>query len=102
VSGPLKKTGRVRLKGAAYTKFRNDVLTRDGWACRRCGSSQNLQVHHHPYKRSKVRIDEPWNAITLCYACHELIERHKVDIIGTDCNELVRFRQRTMDEQSVG
>lgn len=94
------KQGRVRLKGKAYKDLIESVLERDGWQCRRCPSRTHLQVHHI-IKRSYLRLDVSSNLCTLCAHCHELVERHKVDIIGTDADALLpaesalRFRPRT-------
>jgi 5-methylcytosine-specific restriction endonuclease McrA len=94
------KRGRVRLRGQAFKALNQRVLERDEWTCRRCPSQQNLQVHHI-IKRSEIRLDLSWNLVTLCYPCHELVERHTVDIIGEDANVMppddgaLRFVVRT-------
>jgi len=45
------------------------VLERDGWRCRKCGSLENLQVHHGT-KRSQQGNDSLGNLVTLCMYCH--------------------------------
>jgi 5-methylcytosine-specific restriction endonuclease McrA len=45
------------------------VLERDGWRCRKCGSLENLQVHHR-IKRSQQGNDALDNLMTLCAYCH--------------------------------
>jgi 5-methylcytosine-specific restriction endonuclease McrA len=75
------KRGRLKLTGQAYAQLVQDVLTRDEWQCRRCASREHLQVHHL-IKRSEIRIDATWNLCTLCADCHELVERHKVDVVS--------------------
>ena len=85
------KTGRIKLTGTAYSELVEQVYSRDGWRCRRCNSPLNLHPHHI-LKRSKVRLDTPENLVTLCAACHELVERHKVIIIGEDANGVLQFR----------
>ena len=49
---PCPKPGRnhVKLKGAAYRKFANDVMDRDGWQCVHCGSPYNLTIMHKIHK----------------------------------------------------
>jgi hypothetical protein len=79
------KVGRIRLSPAKYKSLCEVVLTRDGWACRRCNRRSHLQVHHI-IKRSKVRLDVDWNLVTLCERCHTMVERHEVDIVGADAN----------------
>ncbi|EMA68834.1 pCQ3_20 [Halorubrum aidingense JCM 13560] len=51
------------------TQVRNAVLDRDGNKCRRCGSTEILEVHHIiPYSRGGK--DEVQNLATLCQECH--------------------------------
>jgi 5-methylcytosine-specific restriction endonuclease McrA len=45
------------------------VLERDGWRCRKCGSLENLQVHHK-IRRSQQGNDNLDNLATLCAYCH--------------------------------
>jgi len=45
------------------------VLGRGGWRCQKCGSLENLQVHHKT-KRSQLGDDELENLIALCAYCH--------------------------------
>jgi 5-methylcytosine-specific restriction endonuclease McrA len=45
------------------------VLERDGWRCRKCGSLENLQVHHKN-RRSQQGDDVLANLVTLCAYCH--------------------------------
>jgi 5-methylcytosine-specific restriction endonuclease McrA len=45
------------------------VLERDGWRCQKCGSPENLQVHHK-IKRSQRGNDSLENLVTLCAYCH--------------------------------
>jgi hypothetical protein len=37
---------RLGFDSESYAALRLRVLNRDGWGCQRCGSLQNLQVHH--------------------------------------------------------
>jgi 5-methylcytosine-specific restriction endonuclease McrA len=59
--GDIRTTRRWR-------RIREQVLARDGHACRLCGETQALEVHH---------LDGDWannalsNLVTLCEACHE-------------------------------
>ena len=62
-----------------YSKFRKDVLTRDGYKCQICGCLSDLEVHHkkkyseYPKLRTSVS-----NGITVCKDCHKAIHRKKV------------------------
>jgi hypothetical protein len=56
---------------ARVTEWRNKVLQRDDYKCVRCGSTDNIEVHHvlkwAEYPRGRVDIN---NGITLCNECH--------------------------------
>ena len=60
---------RLRLEPKSYAVLRQRVLQRDGWRCQRCGSLQNLEVHHLR-SRSRLGDDAEENLITLCNPCH--------------------------------
>ena len=45
------------------------VLERDQWKCQKCGSLENLQIHHK-IKRSHQGNDALDNLVTLCAYCH--------------------------------
>jgi 5-methylcytosine-specific restriction endonuclease McrA len=65
----LKKVKRIKLRKQAYRRLMKRVLERDGWRCRKCGSLENLQVHHK-IKRSQQGSDSLENLVTLCVYCH--------------------------------
>jgi ATP-dependent DNA helicase RecQ len=48
---------------------RHAILERDGFKCRECGATENLEVHHIFPKQFKVD-HSPGNLITLCRTCH--------------------------------
>jgi len=75
------KQGEVRLEGEEYEEFKQQIFERDNWTCRNlnCRSRRNLTVHHL-IKRSKLRLDIPSNAVTVCAFCHDLIEAGKLNI----------------------
>ena len=93
-----QKRGRIKLPPAEYAALKQKVLERDGWQCRRCGARRQLQVHHI-IKRSDIRIDVSWNLVVLCAVCHEKVERHEVDILGSDADALngLAFRYRSVE-----
>jgi 5-methylcytosine-specific restriction endonuclease McrA len=74
VSGLNQKRPRLRLEQTAYAELRKQVLKRDRWRCRNCGSAENLQVHHMNL-RSRLGDDCIENLITLCARCHERLHR---------------------------
>ena len=65
----LKKVKRIKLGIRAYRRIMKRVLERDGWRCQKCGSLENLQVHHQ-IQRSQQGNDALENLVTLCAYCH--------------------------------
>ena len=56
---------------AAHQSWRAEVLERDGYQCRRCGSDGPLHAHHIlPYTENKSLRTDVDNGITLCVGCH--------------------------------
>lgn len=74
-SSPERQTAMAGHVGKA---FRNTVLTRDGFACVRCGKNKTgprtLHVHHIKAwaGNPSLRFD-PENAVTLCRDCHNWV-----------------------------
>ena len=54
--------------------FRQKVLWRDKYTCRKCKSKEYLQAHHIRYK-STGGTDAVSNGVTLCDACHKALHR---------------------------
>lgn len=52
-----------------YKNTKRYVKARDGYKCRNCGSTYELEVHHRK-PRSKGGTDRPSNLVTLCHECH--------------------------------
>ena len=69
----LTKVKRVKLGKQIYRRLMKRVLERDGWRCQKCGSLENLQVHHKT-KRSQQGSDALGNLVSLCAHCH--MEEH--------------------------
>ena len=61
-----------KLKDPRWQRKRLEVMQRDGFKCRDCGSShETLHVHHCHYEKG-----EPWKTnlrflLTLCNECHQ-------------------------------
>ncbi len=49
--------------------FKRGRNERGEWRCQKCGSLENLQVHHE-IKRSQLGNDSLDNLVTLCARCH--------------------------------
>lgn len=75
-----------------YNQWKNEVKSRDGKACRRCGFENNLHVHHiKPFKKYPEFATELDNGLTLCGNCHSLLkgEEESTDLrtfLGDDKN----------------
>ena len=69
--GKSSETRRLRQE-KRYLLFKKQVLKRDNKTCQKCGSNENLHVHHilsfinHVDKRYDID-----NGITLCKKCHQ-------------------------------
>jgi 5-methylcytosine-specific restriction endonuclease McrA len=83
--GSLSKRERKRFGAEEYSFLMRKVFERDRWTCRNpfCESSRNLTVHHI-VKRSQLGGDELGNLITLCFSCHQAVERHELEIEVVD------------------
>lgn len=72
------KNKHVKLRGAAYVKFAQAVMKRDGWHCVRCGNPFHLTVGHKIHRGmggGHGPGDVPENAETICMDCHDKEER---------------------------
>jgi 5-methylcytosine-specific restriction endonuclease McrA len=65
----LRKVKRIKLGKQIYRRLVKRVLERDEWRCQKCGSLENLQVHHR-IKRSQQGNDALGNLVSLCAHCH--------------------------------
>lgn len=70
---------RNQLKDQRWSRRRMEIMRRDGFRCRRCGATGNLNVHHKWYIYGR----KPWQypdryLVTLCEKCHhrEHLMRH--------------------------
>lgn len=77
---PRKNKGinKVSKKRITVTKETYDkVIERDGYKCRLCGATQNLQLHHI-YGRGKDLTNDINNCIMLCRHCHlEVVHKNQ-------------------------
>jgi 5-methylcytosine-specific restriction endonuclease McrA len=65
---------RPALDKAAWQRTRKAVRRRDGEACRNCGSTARLSVHHL-LPAALGGSDDMSNLITLCGVCHPQFEQ---------------------------
>ena len=61
----------VRLKGAAYAKFKRQIVERDK-ICQNpiCQWPEASLTIEHIIPRSRMRLDVPWNCVILCAPCN--------------------------------
>jgi len=67
----MSKSYTELLKDERWKWLSSTVKQRDNFTCQRCGSIENLEVHHTKYTSYL-----PWETpeqylITLCYDCHK-------------------------------
>ena len=59
-----------------YARFRKEVLKRDQYQCRICGSKENLEVHHiKPFAKYPKLRTVVSNGETLCNKCHKSLHK---------------------------
>jgi 5-methylcytosine-specific restriction endonuclease McrA len=64
---------RIYMHSPQWDFKRRMALARDGYACKECGSTRRLEVHHLTYIHfGNEKLDE---IISLCRVCHE--KHHK-------------------------
>jgi 5-methylcytosine-specific restriction endonuclease McrA len=63
-------------KSQAWQNTRLQILNRDNFRCRVCGSEKNLQVHHKNYSNGGADCQNLSDLIALCADCHKL--EHKI------------------------
>ena len=67
--------------------LRKEILQRDGYSCRRCGSKDNVTVHHRVWRRYGGKTT-PSNLLAACEACHSLIHDLRLIVLGDPEGEL--------------
>lgn len=73
--------------------IRENILFRDGYRCRLCGSTQKLNVHHIRGTHRFHEEDYPEDLCVLCDTHHEMIHRYfKV------CDSLKEYYNRKRKE----
>ena len=73
-----KVSYRELLFDSRWLEKRAQIIKRDGYKCRICGSKDHLVVHHKQYHYDSRRNKncDPWDyedkyLITLCESCHK-------------------------------
>ncbi len=67
-----RKYSRPVLKTKRWQALRHQILERDGWKCRACGTRRGrLEIDHiRPVKHRPEAAFDPANLQTLCSRCH--------------------------------
>lgn len=79
-----------------WRKVRQDVLVRDRYRCRCCGTPEKVDVHHIRF-RSRGGADVPENLCALCRVCHLELHAYRLYVEGPesftepDANKRLRF-----------
>ena len=71
------------INGEEWQRVKKQRLEYDGYKCKNCGSTKNLQVHHKEYT-FEGKEDAKLNLITLCNDCHykiTMVNRRKKRVI---------------------
>lgn len=71
------------LRDPRWQKKRLEIMERDRWRCRRCGSAgKTLNVHHGYYEKGNNPWDYPDGSLfTLCEKCHETVEQWRLHVL---------------------
>jgi hypothetical protein len=80
------KDKRIVLKGAAYVNLKKYVYERDNYLCVFCGT-YNSPSPAHVIRKSKIRIDAPYNMVTACLVgpnglkgCHQMYDDGEIEL----------------------
>jgi hypothetical protein len=95
-----------KLQDPRWQKRRLEILQRDNFTCRACGSKdKTLHVHHDFYQGDPWEAPGPW-LHTLCWECHEeraavlacIKEELKYFIARISMEGLIRLSDILLDE----
>jgi 5-methylcytosine-specific restriction endonuclease McrA len=86
------------LSKRRYGGNREDVLKRDKYKCRLCGSIDYLCVHHIDQDLNNNSVE---NLITLCQRCH--LKSHGKKLIEIDeIEKILKMREEGKTLQAIG
>lgn len=83
-----KQQDKADLK--AWLALRKDVLLRDSYRCRCCGTPEKVDVHHIRF-RSAGGEDSMQNCAALCRICHLEIHAYRVYVQGDSAEKRLQF-----------
>lgn len=80
-------------KALHWRLIRREVLDRDGYRCRCCGTRDQVDVHHIRF-RSVGGGDSLRNCAAFCRSCHSEIHAYRLAVVGDNANRKLRFVRR--------
>ncbi len=80
---------KARAKALAWLALRKQVLVRDRYQCRVCGSREDQLDVYHVRLRSAGGRDVTSNLAALCRPCHNQIHLHKLVLRG-DADKVIK------------
>ena len=88
-----------KLRDPRWQRKRLEVMQRDGFTCRDCGSTtETLHVHHCWYAKEPWEISDAY-LLTLCEECH--VRRDTWEALGRQCLGLIFSRLAVSDVEDL-
>ena len=79
-----KSKAKTYKKQESQSKWRQQIIRRDGKRCKLCKSTYWLEAHHIIYKSQGGERTNPLNGIILCKECHMKIHARTLKFKMTD------------------
>jgi 5-methylcytosine-specific restriction protein A len=89
-SRAAEKKQQDRDKERDWLRLRKDVLARDQYRCRCCGTADKVDVHHIRF-RSAGGDDTMQNCAALCRICHLELHAYRLYVEGSDAQKRLQF-----------
>jgi hypothetical protein len=94
-SRAAEKKQADREADAHWRKVRTQVLIRDHYRCRCCGTPEKIDVHHIRF-RSRGGTDSTNNCAAMCRVCHGELHAYRLyaetpGCVDPDANKRLRF-----------
>ena len=82
------------LRSEKWKNIRNQVLERDKYKCKICGTTEKLRVHHKNYENIYQEENALCDLVTLCENCHkELHDFLNSEVCEKTEQELYKLRE---------
>lgn len=97
-----RQTREAKLaKAFAWRNVKRDVMRRDHYRCRACGSRDQVDCHHIKF-RSVGGGDSTRNCCALCRVCHDELHAYRLVIVGENANRRLKFERRRIIVEREG